>query len=304
MKNFKKNTFTILVLLLANIIAASQSVIFPEYTANTTHLNEIELVRDDIVLKGKFFSADGLGPFVTLILLPGFPGNTTDVLGLGKMLSQKKVNVLTFNYGGTHHSQGEWGFENSQKDIDAAYRFLAQQENIQRFKIDPARIYLGGWSYGGGMALAYASRHPEITSVFSIAGNDHCEFLRQYNLNSEMKKIVDNMFDEVGRPGGIVRIAPGQLPKDLAKDITGNMDIAFDFKEIAPVTARKDVLLIGGWDDWNVPFDGIVFPFYKELKKEKAEKLLMVGLHDDHYFRNSRTEIAQILTEWIKSMEK
>jgi uncharacterized protein len=273
-------------------------------SAQTNTINDISFSREGIILQGRFFRAEGAGPFATVLILPGFPGNQTDVLGLGKMISEAGINVLTFNYCGTHNSQGEWGFENSQKDIDAAYSFLAQQENIQRFKIDPAWIYLGGWSYGGGMALAYASRHPEITSVFSIAGNDHCEFLRQYNLSTEMKKIVDNMFDEMRRPGGVTRIAPGQLPKDLAKDISGNMDIAFDFKKIAPVLSQKNILLIGAWDDIQVPFDGIIFPFYKELKKEKAENLLLVGFQDDHYFGNSRTEVAQTLNEWIKSMGK
>jgi hypothetical protein len=57
-------------------------------------------------LKCKFFAANGSGPFVTLILLPGFPGNTTDVLGPGKMLSAEKFNMLTFNYCGTYKSGG------------------------------------------------------------------------------------------------------------------------------------------------------------------------------------------------------
>lgn len=300
----KKTTLFIFVLLMVIFISTAQTARVPDSSENSGSVNDIELFRDGITLKGKFYAANGSGPFVTLLLLPGFPGNTTDVLGLGNMLSRENINVLTFNYCGTHLSQGEWSFENSQKDIDAAYEFLARRENIKQFKIDPGRIYLGGWCYGGGMALAYASRHPEITSVFSIAGNDHCEFLRQYNLNTEMKQMVDNMFDEMGSPGGVARIVPGQLPKDLAKDISGNLDIAFDFKKIAPVIARKDVLLIGAWDDWQVPFDLIVFPFYKELKKEKAEKLLLVGLQDDHYFRNSRTEVAQTLNEWIKSIGK
>lgn len=302
MKKNKKTTLIIFVLLMAIFTAAAQTARVLDSTENTGSVTDIELFRDTITLKGKFYTANGSGPFVTLLLLPGFPGNTTDVLGLGKMLSAEKVNVITFNYSGTHQSQGEWSFENSQKDIDAAYRFLAQKENIQKFKIDPALIYLGGWCYGGGMALAYASRHPEIISVFSIAGNDHCEFLRQYNSNTEMKQIVDNMFDEMCKPGG-VRIVPGQLPKDLAKDISGNMDNAFDFKKIAPVIARKDVLLIGAWDDWQVPFDLIVFSFYKELKKEKAEKLLLVGFQDDHYFRDSRDELAKTITDWIKTKE-
>jgi hypothetical protein len=81
----------------------------------------------------------------------------------------------------------------------------------------------------GGMALAYVSRHPEITAVFSIVGNNHGEFLRQYNSSAEMKQLVDNMFEKMCQPGGVARIVPGQLPKDIVVDIENNLDPAFDF---------------------------------------------------------------------------
>jgi uncharacterized protein len=273
-------------------------------SARTITISDISFSRDGIVLQGKFYKAEGAGPFATILILPGFPGNQTDVLGLGKMIAEAGINMLTFNYCGTHRSEGEFSFENAQKDIAAAYRFLAQPENIRKYNIDPSAICLGGWCCGGGMALAYASRHPEITAVFSIVGNDHGEFLRQYNANTEMKQVVDNMFDKMCQPGGVARIVPGQLPKDIAVDITKNLDPAFDFKSIAPVLAQKNILLIGAWDDVQVPFDGIVFPFYRALRAEKAAQLRLVGFQDDHYFRNSRTEVAQTLNEWIKSIGK
>lgn len=152
---------------------------------------DITIDREGMLLKGKFHAAQGTGPFPTVILLGGFPSSRTDVLGLGALLSEEGFNVLTFNYGGTFESQGRWSFENTQKDIHAAFGFLSQSENITRFKIDPKRIYLGSWCFGGGMAIAYATRHPEIKSVFSIAGNDHGEFFRQYSRNPEMRKMAE-----------------------------------------------------------------------------------------------------------------
>lgn len=298
----KKTTLFIFVLLMVIFISTAQTAKVSDSSDNTGSVNDVELFRDSITLKGKFYTANGSGPFVTLILLPGFPGNTTDVLALGNMLSRENINVLTFNYCGTHQSQGEFSFENAQKDIDAAFEFLARQENIKQFKIDPDRIYLGGWCCGGGMAIAYASRHPEITAVFSIVGNDHGEFLRQYNANVQMKQIVDNMFEKMCQPGGVARIVPGQLPKDIAVDIAKNLDPAFDFKSIAPVLAQKDILLIGAWDDLQVPFDGIVFPFYKALKAEKAAHLRLVGFQDDHYFNKTRKELAETIMNWIQSL--
>jgi len=74
---------------------------------------EITIDRDGILLKGKFYMPEGTGNFLTVILLQGFPGNETDVLGIGKKLSHVGIIALTFNYSGTHTSEGEINFDNS-----------------------------------------------------------------------------------------------------------------------------------------------------------------------------------------------
>lgn len=270
-------------------------------TSHPSNPADITLDRNGVLLKGKFHAAQGTGPFPTVVLLSGFPGNQTDVLGLGALLSEEGFNVLTFNYSGTHESQGEFSFENSQKDIHAAFDFLSRSENISRFKVDSDRIYLGGWSFGGGMAIAYAARHPEIKAVFSIAGNDHGEFFRQYSGNPEMKKMIDRMFEEMKAPKGVVRFEEGSLPKEIAEEGLENLDPSFDFKKCAPILAQKHILLIGGWDDWHVPFDLIIFPFYKAMKKEKAGNVLLVGLQDDHYFKKTRDQVAETLIQWLET---
>jgi hypothetical protein len=68
------------------------------------------------------------------------------------------------------------------------------------------------------------------------------------------------------------------------------------------VLAHKDILLIGAWDDIQVPFDGIVFPFYKALKSEKAAHLRLVGFQDDHYFNKTRKELAETIINWLQSL--
>ena len=49
--------------------------------------------------------------------MQGFPGNETDVLDIGSKLSEVGINELTFNYSGTHQSEGDLNFETTQKDI-------------------------------------------------------------------------------------------------------------------------------------------------------------------------------------------
>lgn len=67
---------------------------------------DITIERDSVILKGKFYKAAGDDNKPVVILLQGSPGNTFDVLGLGRALSMSGINAMTFNYSGSHQSTG------------------------------------------------------------------------------------------------------------------------------------------------------------------------------------------------------
>jgi pimeloyl-ACP methyl ester carboxylesterase len=262
---------------------------------------DITIDRNGVLLKGKFYVSEGTGNFPTVILLPGFPGNETDVLGIGSKLSDENINALILNYSGTLQSQGEFNFGNTQKDIQAAFDFIHQPDNIRKFKIDTTRIILGGHSYGGGMAFTYAANHPEIKEVFSIAGNDHGIFMEEYNRNPEMRKTIDKMFNDLKAPTGHVRFAKGGTPKEIAEMKIIELNPTYHLLKSAPLLAQKDILLIGGWDDNAVSIEHIILPLYRALINEKAKKVKITAVQDNHSFRNSRIELAQMIIEWIKT---
>lgn len=262
---------------------------------------DITIDRDGVLLKGKYYMSEGIGNFPTVVLLRGFPGNKIDVLGIGKKLSEVGINALTFNYSGTHQSEGEFNFDNTQKDIGAVFEFIHQSENIHKYKIDTTRIILGGYSYGGGMAMTYAANHIEIREVFSIAGNDHGAFMKEYKRNPEMQKEIDKMFEELKAQPGTVRFGPGGTAKGIAEMKIIELNPTFDLRNCAPLLVQKSILLVAGWDDNNASVENIVLPLYRALNKEKAQNVRIIAFQDDHSFRNSREELAQTIIEWIKA---
>jgi dienelactone hydrolase len=262
---------------------------------------DIIIEREGVQLKGNFHLAPGTGKFPTVILLSGYPGGRTDVLGLGKLLAVAGINVLTFQYCGTYESQGLTSYDNHQKDIQAAMDFIHHSENISRFQIDTSLIYLGGWCHGGGMALAYSVNHPEITSVFSIVGNDFGEFFRLYNQIPEMRLIVDEMMDDaINR--GVARFEEGALPKEMALTGIENMNPIYDIRQKnAKTLAQKDMLLICAWDDEQITVEHFMLPLYRALKKENAKNLQIIAFQDGHNFVKSREILAAQIAEWILS---
>lgn len=265
---------------------------------------EITINRNEILLQGKFYVSEKTGKCPTVILLQGFPGNEQDVLGIGKKLSKAGMNALTFNYSGTHQSQGKYNFDNTQKDIKAVVEFIHLPENIHHYKIDTTRIYLGGYSYGGGMALTYAANHPNIKSVFSISGTDHGAFLRMYDHNPEMKEIVDKMFDDLMDKPKTVRFGHGVIPKEAVEMGIIDINPTYDLIYCVPLLAPKNILLIGGWDDRNITIEDFVLPLYRALINAQAKNVKITALQDNHSFRNSREELAKIIIDWLKSMDK
>ncbi len=263
---------------------------------------DITIDRDGTLLNGKLYVSEGNGIFPTVLLLHGFPGNETDVLGLGNSLSKLGINVLTVNYSGTYQSQGEFSFKNTQKDIQAAYEFIHQPENTRKYKLDTTCIHLGGLSYGGGMALTYAANHPEINSVFSIAGTDHGEFIREYTTNPSLQEWFDNLINSLGAPEGPVRIEDGFSLNEIVEIGIDNYLSTLDLRICAPLLAHKHIMLIGGWDDINISLEHHLLPLYRALRNENAQKVKITAVQDNHSFRDTRVELTQIIAEWIKTI--
>ena len=173
-----------------------------------------------------------------------------------------------------------------------------------KYKIDATRIYLCGYSYGGGMALTYAANHPEITAVVSIAGTDHGEFIREYTHNPDMQRWFDNWIAGLAAPEGPVRIENGFSIKAMIEMGIQNYMPTLDLKESAPLLANKHILLIGGWDDTRSSLESHLLPLYRALKNEDAKDVIITAVQDNHSFANSSTELVEIILDWLLSIEK
>lgn len=270
--------------------------------AQAAKFEEIKISRDKVTLSGIIYPVSDKGPFPTVLLLRGFPGGESDVFGLGENFQKAGILALIFNYSGTYGSEGEYSMEYTPKDVEAAFDFLRTSENIEKYKIDTTKLFLGGYSYGGGMALTYAATHPEIRRVFSIAGTDHGEFFREYFRNENFAQMIDDMFEQLMAPDGPVRFEEGKMPKDITpEDVNNSLDSTIDLRKCSPLIANRKILLIAGSDDPMVTMENHMLPLYRALQNEGAENVKFVIFQDDHSFRKSREIIAETILNWIKN---
>lgn len=255
---------------------------------------KISLISNGNKLNAFFYPSEKDNPAPTVILLHGYPGNQNSPLGLGEKLSSLGINILVFNYQGTWSSEGEFSFESSMEDAGNAIKFLKTKENIENFKIDTSNIILGGYSYGGGIALTAAIYNPEIKKNISIAGADESVFGRKMLADQSYRSIREQMLFESYYPNGPIN-------GDFEAVITfwlSNLD-RYDLVLNADSLKDKDILLIGGWNDTGVPLEEHMIPLYRKLQYLNANQLEIKAFNAGHSFQNVREELTETIYRWI-----
>ena len=249
---------------------------------------------DGLQLHGKFYRSPETGLHTTLLLIHGWPGSPIDVLGMGVRLSGHGLNVLVLSPRGMHESEGTNTFAGTLRDIGSALRWLRSPEVSSRYQIAPDSLILGGHSFGGGMALAYAAGDSTVRRLISFAGTDHGEIARQYESNESFALMIREMIKKTQAPSGPVRF---DLEASI-KELVDNKNI-FGLRENAERLADRSIMLIGGWEDTSTTVDDFLLPFYRSLKNAGAEDVTFLVYHDGHGFGQVRDRIEEDVLTWI-----
>lgn len=246
-------------------------------------------------IRGLFHNAHGVEPFPTVILCHGFPGNDTDVLGLGQRLMEEGFNALAFNYRGTWGSEGVFSVGNSLEDVISATRYVKSKLAISDFKVDPSRITLIGYSFGGGAALLGSLNDPAVRKVAYIAGGDLSEVGRMMQQNAKFKQLIETTTDQSISDSGV------KAPKarELFTEVLADID-KYDLVKHAHALSFKDILIIGGWRDKANTIEHHILPLLRALQQHDAKQVRIEIFDTDHSFMNVRDELAEKITSWLK----
>jgi dipeptidyl aminopeptidase/acylaminoacyl peptidase len=242
-----------------------------------------------------FYHTSEVEPLPIVILCHGFPGNDTDVLGLGEKLMKEGFNVLAFNYRGTWGSEGLFTIANSLEDVVAAVRYVKSSSTVREFNVDPSGITVIGWSYGGGMALLGSLNDSTVKRVAYVAGGNLCEVARMMKQTGEFKKAILKMVNQ-----GIFDSGFNSLPaEDLFADVFAHMD-KYDVVKQAEALSKKNILIIGGWRDQENTIEHHILPLVRALQRNEAKQVQIEILESDHSFTNVRNQLANRILSWLR----
>jgi len=98
---------------------------------------------------------------------PLYGGNMDNnvILAVSRALTRKGIAGLRFNFRGVGRSQGSFGGGvPEQEDAEAALAYLVEREEI-----DPARVGIMGYSFGGMVALPVGGRNNAVKAIAGVS---------------------------------------------------------------------------------------------------------------------------------------
>jgi dienelactone hydrolase len=177
-------------------------------------------------------------------------------------------------------------FSNAIQDIGAALGWVRQRATNG--------VAVGGHSFGGGMALAYAAQDSSVGEIISIAGTDHGQLIRQYQSDSGFAAMLEPILSSTAAPEGPIRFDVGAILQEL---IDGQG--VFGLRENARLLADRAILMFGGWEDRNATVDEYLLPLYRALGAAGATDVTFRVFHTDHGFGNVREELHNQILAWL-----
>ncbi|MDP2059283.1 MAG: alpha/beta hydrolase [Flavobacteriaceae bacterium] len=260
----------------------------------------IDLRNNGVKLDAKFYAADKGFSAPTVILLHGFPGNANSPFGLAERLNKNGMNILVFNYEGSFNSEGIFSWENCMSDAGVALSFLKQKSNIQQFAIDTSKIIVCGCSLGAALALSAAIHNPEIKKIIAVAGgNDLSIYLQKMERDPAFRVALEKRIAGAAIANVPIRSDSGYIHNYFGR-IMSDYEY-FDLIKNVEKLKNKEIFFITGWLDTTVPMEEFIIPTYRHLKNMNPEFVSIKAFETDHNFTNKRDELANSITEWIKS---
>jgi esterase/lipase len=254
----------------------------------------IDLRNNGIKLDAKIYVTDKPNKAPSVILLHGFPGNQSSPLGLAERLNSAGLNILVFNYQGSYASEGNFSFDNSIDNVNAAFNFLLDPQNQTKYKIDTSKIIVCGYSFGGTIAIESAMYNNKIRYLISIANDDHSVSIKKAATDLEFRENYRKFVGGSFEPNGPFR---GDL-KALMEYNIQNAD-RYDLVKNADKLISKKILFIVGWQDKTSFLEVNTLPLYRKLQQLNAENISIKGFESDHRLNNVIDDITKTIIDWI-----
>ena len=259
--------------------------------AHPTTNKQLLVPSGGVGMNALFLLASGEARKPTLVLLHGLPGNERN-LDLAQAVRRAGWNVLTFTYRGAWGSPGKFSIANSIEDANAAVDYLRRPEVAEKYRVDPARIVLGGHSMGAFAAAQVGAARDDLQGLL---------LLDPWNVGMEAQPARGDArkraelvagFDDLGNS------LVGASAQSLAEEVVGSPE-SWDLRTLAPRLAKRPLLLL--WADRGIAEQNQALA--ASLTQAGASRLTTAHLPTDHAFSDHRITLSRAVVAWLQALD-
>ena len=106
------------------------------------------------------------------------------------------------------------------------------------------------------------------------------------------QKMVDDLVSDPSR-------ARGTTGQEYVDSLLKNRD-KYNLSNYSDVLASKELLLIGGWQDYTKKIEDELLPLYRQIISNGAQKVKVKAFETDHSFSDVEEDLAQCIVSWLK----
>jgi pimeloyl-ACP methyl ester carboxylesterase len=239
-----------------------------------------------VELDGTLYLAAGRGPHGTVLLLHGLPGYEMNA-DLAQSIRRAGWNVLLFHYRGMWGAGGTFSFAAAIEDTSEAIRFLRDEANAAKYRIDPRRLVVIGHSFGGFLA-GYEGRNPDVTGVAMLSAVN----LGTLSADSREREVRLKRWSTQLHP------VPGVTASALFAEADRHAE-EWDYVRWAGALRHRPVLIVTADDQNRTDMDALA----AALRKNGSVSLQHAALESDHSFSDRRIALQAIVIRWLENLK-
>ena len=244
---------------------------------------------------------------------------------VARQLADLGFVALTWDYRGVGESEGERGrlypLEQAE-DIRNALTYLEIHP-----KVDPERLGLAGWSFGGGMVAYVAGVDERVMCAVSVLGwGDGGRWMRSLRRHSEYLEFIERVAEDSRSrvlTGKSKLLEPGEI---LGRDSSSNQELQTTYRKIPGMehfkstpyslaTAEKllefkpvdvvdsisprAILYIAAENDTGTPADETIDMYNRTKEPKKLWVIPGIG-HYGVYAEPHLSQVLDMVRDWLK----